>query len=282
MDGMAEKAERFLEARKQNLVSDDNVRTYDSQYEQDETKTDQRQQRKCYNCGRIGHTRALCRQEGGGSEQQCSECKMYGHLVEVCRNNKAIASALEAGSGIGAFNRTSKKQDFNEFDGGLRAIKGKVGDYVVNTLRDNGCNTICVNKKFVRNEQKTGEYKVCKLIDGSEQKLELAKVDIDTPYLTKQGITVVCMNDPTFYHSRQPRLPLELSHWLRAMEYLRCYPRVLNLGYLSSNILYLQRSKYQIQQKEVRQPLSHPCSHVVFQEIFVTEVHSHTLDLLRL
>ena len=106
-----------------------------------------------------------------------------------------------------------------------------------------------------------------------------------------------------FYHSRQPRLPLELSHWLRAVEYLRCYPRVLNLGYLSSNILYLQRSKYQIQKKEVRQPLSHPCSHVVFQEIFVTEatqglsqnsktawinnqartkVHSHTLDLPRL
>ena len=44
-----------------------------------------------------------------------------------------------------------------------------------------------------------------------------------------------------FYHTRQPRLPLELSHWLRAVEYLRCYPRVLNLGYLSSNILYLQQ-----------------------------------------
>ena len=75
----------------------------------------------------------------------------------------------------------------------------------------------------------------------------------------------------TFYHSRQPRLQLELSHWLRAVEYLRCYPRVLNLGYLSSNILYLHRSKYQIKKKEVKQPSSHPCSHVVFQEIFVTE-----------
>ena len=37
-----------------------------------------------------------------------------------------------------------------------------------------------------------------------------------------------------FYHSRQPRLPLELSHWLRAVEYLRCYPRLPNLGYLFS------------------------------------------------
>ena len=65
--------------------------------------------------------------------------------------------------------------------------------------------------------------------------------------------------------------PAPAFHWLRAVEYLRCYPRVLNIGCLSSNILYLQRSKYQIQTKEVRQPLSHPCSHVVFQEIFVTE-----------
>ena len=37
------------------------------------------------------------------------------------------------------------------------------------------------------------------------------------------------------------------------------------------NILYLQHFKYQIQKKEVRQPLSRPCFHVVFQEIFVTE-----------
>ena len=54
------------------------------------------------------------------------------------------------------------------------------------------------------------------------------------------------------------------------MEYRGCYPRVQNLGYLSSNILCLQRSKYQIQKKEVRQHLSHRCSHVVFQEIFAT------------
>ena len=59
--------------------------------------------------------------------------------------------------------------------------------------------------------------------------------------------------------------------WLRAVVNLKCFTRILNLGYLSSNILYLQRSKYQIQKKEVRQPLSHPCFHVVFQEIFLTE-----------
>ena len=74
-----------------------------------------------------------------------------------------------------------------------------------------------------------------------------------------------------FYHSRQPHLSVQPSYWLRAVEYLGCYPRVQNLGYPSSNILYLQRSKYQIQKKDVRQPLSHPCSHVVFQEIFVTK-----------
>ena len=79
------------------------------------------------------------------------------------------------------------------------------------------------------------------------------------------------LKDIRYYHSRQPRLPLELSHWLRAVVNLECFTRVLNLGYLSSNILYLLRSKYHIQKKEVRQPLSHPCSHVVFQEKFVTD-----------
>ena len=38
-------------------------------------------------------------------------------------------------------------------------------------------------------------------------------------------------NQQKFYHTGQPHLPLQLSHWLRAVEYMGCYPRVGNLGY---------------------------------------------------
>ena len=52
---------------------------------------------------------------------------------------------------------------------GLKMVKGKVGNHVVNTLRDTGCNTICVRRKSVRGDQMTGKQKTCKLMDGSRK-----------------------------------------------------------------------------------------------------------------
>ena len=74
---------------------------------------------------------------------------------------------------------------------GLKTVKGKVGNHVVNTLPDTGCNTICVRRKFVRGDQMTGQQKTCKLMDGSERTLKTAVIDIDTPCLKKRGATVV-------------------------------------------------------------------------------------------
>ena len=41
--------------------------------------------------------KAECRNRGGGMEQQCSKCKLYGHLAEVCRRNKQGAAAVRIG-----------------------------------------------------------------------------------------------------------------------------------------------------------------------------------------
>ena len=73
---MCGQAERYLQAHNQRLSADS-----------------QRQQRECYNCGKLGHTKAECRNKGGGKEQRFKKCNMYGHLVEACR--KELAGAIQ-------------------------------------------------------------------------------------------------------------------------------------------------------------------------------------------
>ena len=48
------------------------------------------------------------------------------------------------------------------------------------------------------NNEMMGDYKVCKLVDGSEQKLSTAFVDIDTPYLRRRHVLAVCLDKPAF------------------------------------------------------------------------------------
>ena len=47
----------------------------------------------------------------------------------------------------------------------MKTTRGKVGNLRADVLRDSGCNSVCVDRKFVSDNQLTGEHKVCKLID---------------------------------------------------------------------------------------------------------------------
>ena len=53
-----------------------------------------------------------------------------------------------------------------------------------------------MDRKFIDDDQLTGEYKKGKLIDGTERKLMTAVADVDTRYLTKRQVTVICMDNP--------------------------------------------------------------------------------------
>ena len=195
MENLCNQAERYLEARGQTLNSITYNKTNSSREQVKDTTTEQIQRCECYNCGRLGHRRAACRMEGGGNQQRCTHCNIYGLNVETCRNNKTVAGGIQIRAKTASNGNAVKDRMQRKPHEGLKTVTGKVGNQVVNTLRDTGCNAICVKKKFVRKDQMTGEHKKCTLIDGSERSLETAIVDINTPYLRKRGTTVVCLED---------------------------------------------------------------------------------------
>ena len=65
---LCNQADRYLEARGQTLSSTVNTNTYSDKGQEKDITPGRRHHRECYNCGRLGHTRAECRMQGGGSE----------------------------------------------------------------------------------------------------------------------------------------------------------------------------------------------------------------------
>ena len=209
MENMCEQAERYLEAHGQTLYSDtrkerSHIQPIDSNRpeaytgsEQDrDSKSEYRQGKECYNCHKIGHIKTECRQQNGGNEQQCTNCKLFGHLAEVCRNTGTVIAGTMCVQN--SSDRTKCTIGKRGYGTSLKTSKGIVGNHAVNIIRDSGCNSICVNKNLVSKKQMTGNFKVCKLMDGSEQKLPTALIDIDTPYLRKCNVTAVCLEKPIF------------------------------------------------------------------------------------
>ena len=199
MDDMCEQSERFLEAHSKTLrnnntrnevhgTSHSKLKTHKDTERDKESMTEPRQVRECFNCHKTGHIKAECRNQYGGNEQYCTHCKLYGHVAEVCRNSKVIAGTMQV-----HHDKQGKK-----LNTGLKTTRGMVGNQGADVLRDSGCNSVCVDRKFVSDNQLTGEYKVCKLMDGSELKLPTAIIDIDTPYLKRHNVTAVCMERPSF------------------------------------------------------------------------------------
>ncbi|KAL9963057.1 hypothetical protein ACROYT_G032222 [Oculina patagonica] len=66
----------------------------------------------------------------------------------------------------------------------MPVVKGRVGEKTVDVLRDTGCSGIVVKKELVSEEQYTGDFNCMLLIDNTVRKVPIAKITVDTPYLS--------------------------------------------------------------------------------------------------
>ena len=65
----------------------------------------------------------------------------------------------------------------------MPVVKGKVGDTIVDTLKDTGCSGVVVRKDLVRNDQYTGNHCYLLLIDNTVRQVPIVRIHVDTPYL---------------------------------------------------------------------------------------------------
>ena len=91
-----------------------------------------------------------------------------------------------------------EEQETTDSQNRLKPVKGIINGHMVDTLRDSGCSTICMDKKLVQPNQLTGRYQTCRLMDGTERRFEIARVNLNTPYIKQEGVLVLCVKDLEF------------------------------------------------------------------------------------
>ena len=206
IETMCKETDRILEARGQSLK----ISNKDDNHTGQETHmVQERQHKRCTNCSRFGHTIEQCRHRGGGKKQLCSGCKLHGHLVDTCRHASEFGGMMRIRNYTGKDNYKkpiSSKLNMNMYNASkpkvtndrMKLAQGKVNGQVVHVLRDSGCSTVCINKNLVSPRQLTGRYQYCTLMDGTVMMFQTAVVSLDTPYITKDKITVLCIENCEF------------------------------------------------------------------------------------
>ena len=128
--------------------------------------------------GQQGNTqvRAVCQVENSGAPSTLDDCIKDGKLG--LKNGSWVPCLTAVASG----------------DSHMPVTEGKVGNSVVETLRDTGCGAVVVKQQFVKPEQYTGAVSAIRMIDNTIRRLPMAKISIDTPFF-KGEADAICIPD---------------------------------------------------------------------------------------
>ena len=159
----------------------------------------------CYKCGRKGHIQRNCRVkeklaiavgQNSDPENETHEtgatCMMQLLSGSIENNHLKLATgeALPIISGACGHKKFSRKTN-------LPVFKGKVGDTMVDTLRDSGCTGVVVQSSLIKPEQLTGKVHLCILIDGTVKKVPMANIQVDTPFFVGE-VEAMSMESPIY------------------------------------------------------------------------------------
>ena len=151
-----------------------------------------------------------------GDDRQCFICHKVGHIAKECyyRNNRSGRDAQRDNKvvprGDQDRNWRSKPQQNKTADKSetgavsetidedhMPVCEGVVNGHTVKVLRDTGCSSAAVKMSLVSADQMTDKENICTLIDGTQRKFPIAKIDVDTPYFTGE-VEAMCMDRPVY------------------------------------------------------------------------------------
>lgn len=79
----------------------------------------------------------------------------------------------------------------------MPVLQGYMGNQLVSVLRDSGCSSAVVRRSLVHDNQLTGRYRICVLIDGTARKVEVSKITVNTPFFVGE-VEALCMENPLY------------------------------------------------------------------------------------
>ena len=164
----------------------------------------------CYQCGEIGHEKRFRRNTpllqaaarvGGNTPRPTSQPYRVGCTAQVGRlSDDAKAKdeeylELKSGEKIKVVHNGACLSKENRKC--MPVATGKVGENVIEVLRDTGCNGVIVRRKLVKEDDFTGSMGYVMAINRTLKEAPIAEIKVDTPYYT--GVTqAICLQDPLF------------------------------------------------------------------------------------
>ena len=173
----------------------------------DHSKFVPKSERRCYKCNQIGHIASECRpkhkvgcvvSESADSDNQVTCTCSEETFVKVC---SAFISPLDsvvnsqASSSLPHVRLTSSCQ--SNVCSVMPISSGFVEGNPVSVLRDTGCSGIVVRRSKISDDNLTGKSQTCLLADGSTIDVPIAKIHIDTPYVSGT-YEAWCMETPVY------------------------------------------------------------------------------------
>ena len=153
-------------------------------------------------------------------EKQCYICHRTNHIARDCfyreqhpRYNSNAGGEYSQSNRV--FNADSEKEQIgssmiDEYmlgDTSMRAeedskkrmpvCEGLLNDRKVQVLRDTGCSSAAVKMSLVKKHQLTGNDVTCTLIDATQRRFPLARIQVNTPYFTGE-VEAMCIENPLY------------------------------------------------------------------------------------
>ncbi|KAL3855402.1 hypothetical protein ACJMK2_014613 [Sinanodonta woodiana] len=218
---MATQADYFAEARggTQSVILRDNRGGYQDQRLREPEK--------------FGTQKGGNFQSGKGSyrsDKQCFTCKEFGHITHNSTKRKSfvqkVAVAIESRAWSGDSKREGLPCKGSEPNNASRVYKfkshvqvdhdeimsigtclflearvptgtGTANGQTVTVVRDTGCMGVVVKRSLVREDQMHGWKSLCMLLNQTIDRVPVAKIEIETPFLT-WTVEALCMDNPIY------------------------------------------------------------------------------------
>ena len=171
---------------------------------------------ECFYCHKLGHVARDCKagqrahaQRAASAQNMTSHGNKSADKVERTGTGAACQSAKEAitqctegeslrltnGMSLPFVSEACDQHSKISLSQNMPVEVGYIGNQRVRVLRDTGCSSAAVRASLVAPDQMTEKVHLCVLIDGTIRRFPIAKLQVDTPYLTGE-IEAMCMKDP--------------------------------------------------------------------------------------